>query len=128
RCARRTWSVRDSPEDSREPGYVYPSPAPKGQRVEQVVEHARVGAELVEACRGAVGDVVCERPGGLRAEPLRVAVAVEEVVDHLEKEPDVFAEGDPGRMLVLGHTGDVEADADGRDEEPARLQPVQLGE
>src|SRR6187551_224612 len=44
RCARRTWSVRDSPEDSREPGYVYPSTGPKGQRVEQVVEHARVGA------------------------------------------------------------------------------------
>jgi hypothetical protein len=31
-------------------------------------------------------------------------------------------------MLVLGNAGDVEADADGRDEEPARLQPVQLGE
>src|SRR6187551_251956 len=49
RCARRTWSVRDSPHGSHEGGYVYPSTGPKGQRVEEVTKHGRVARELVEA-------------------------------------------------------------------------------
>jgi hypothetical protein len=51
RCARQTWSVRDSPQDSREPGYVYPSTGPKGQRLDELEQRVLLGADPVELAR-----------------------------------------------------------------------------
>ena len=103
-----------------------PQPVRKGQRVEEVAQHARVARELVEARRGTLGDVVRERPGGLRPQPLRVPVTVQEVVHDLEEEADVLAEGGPQCALVVGRARHLEADAHGRHEQPPCLQPVQL--
>src|SRR5262245_31524993 len=126
RCARQTWSVRDSPEDSEEPGYVYPSTGPKGQHVDDLAEHARIRPDPGEVPGRPLGDLVGQTPRRLDAEPLDVAVAVEEVVDDLEEKADVLAEGDPRSALVLRNARDVETDAHARHEQPARLEAMEL--
>ena len=82
--------------------------------------------KLLELRGRALGHVVRELPRALGTEALGVAVAVEEVVDDLEEQADVLAEGDPRGVLVGRHARDVEPDPDSGDEQAPGLQPMQL--
>ena len=78
--------------------------------------------------RARVGRLAGEIARRVDAEPLRVPVAVEDVVDDLEQQPELLAERPPGRLLRLGHPGHPEPEPDRRREQPPRLEPVELGE
>ena len=54
-----------------------------------------------------------------------VAVAVEDVVDDLEQQPELVAERAPRRLLRLRDAGRPEPEPDRRGEEAAGLQAVQ---
>ena len=68
-------------------------------------------SSCVEVRTSATRDLVREPARPVVTEPIRVAVAVEEVVDDLEEQPDLVAEGEPGRALLLRHPCHLEPQA-----------------
>ena len=97
-----------------------------GEPVDDVAQHARVGVDLAERRARPVGRLVGEPARAVDAVRDDVAVAVEDVVDDLEEQPELGAERAPRRPArASGTRATQSASADRRLEEAARLQPVQ---
>src|SRR5204863_8417590 len=96
------------------------------ERVDDLAQDARVGADLVEPRPSTVRGLVCEAPGAFDAVRRDVAVAVEDVVDDLKEKPELVAERAPGTVLGLRDVSRPERRRHRAVEEAARLQAVHL--
>src|SRR5581483_11587092 len=96
-----------------------------GKAIDDVAKDGGVGVDLGEPGAGAVGRLVREAAGAVDAVRDDVPVAVEDVVDDLEEQPELLAERTPRLLLRVGHGCDGEREADRGGEEPARLQGME---
>src|SRR4051794_16468790 len=85
-----------------------------GKAVDDVAQDARVGVDLAEPRPRTVGGLVREASGSVGAVTQDVAVPVEDVVDDLEEQAELFAERTPRALLRLGQLCDPERETNRR--------------
>src|SRR5581483_9834945 len=99
-----------------------------GETVDDLAENGRVLSHFGQPRAGVFGRLVGEPTGALGPVQDDVAVAVEDVVDDLEEQPELVRERPPRGLPLVRQVGCPECHRHRRVEEAARLQTVHDGE
>ena len=111
--AARTWSVRQSRSGTQGTRCVNPSTGSKGERVDDVAEHASCPPEtLSRRARARIGGLLGDVARRLPTDASDVPVPVEDVVDDLEEEAELRPERAPRALIRVRHAGGPQPEPD----------------